>query len=266
MWEIGSRDGRDGVALLHAFPGCVVHAFEPNPDTYPSVEHAAAKSYSRLIPHQIALCVTDGPVLFHKIDRRRTVTTWADGNPGASSLFRASGAYDGIEKYVQTPIVVRGATAAGLIGSNEVPSPDFIWMDVQGAEGLVLAGFGSRLADVKAIYVELSLREMYEGQAMAPEVVARLRENFRWHSVLHHGSWQFDALFISRNYSGPELIVRDIALRASLRTGLNVGIAFPAKKAGLRLVRAAKRRARRAVARVDRRDGSPPSGKDSHAR
>ena len=218
------------------------------------------------MPHQIALCGTDGHVVFHKIDRRRAVTTWADGNPGASSLFRASGAYDGIEKYVQTPIAVRGATAAGLIDSNEVPSPDFIWIDVQGAEGLVLAGFGSRLADVKAIYVELSLREMYEGQAMAPEVVARLRENFRWHSVLHHGSWQFDALFISRNYSGPELIVRDLALRSSLRTGLNVGIAFPARMAAAGLLRAGKSRARRAVARVDRRDGSPPPSKDSHAR
>jgi len=228
-WEIGSRDGRDALRILEAFPNCTVHAFEPNPDTWPLVQQAESLAKPRLTAHNLALSDTDATLVFYKIDREHTVTTWADGNPGASSLFRATGAYDEIEQYVQIPVEVRGAKAASLIKSGEAPVPAVIWMDAQGAEDMILRGFEEFLdGGVRAIYVELSLCEMYEGQALAPQVVETLRHSFYWHSVVHQGDWQFDALFIARSFRDPSLALRDLALRASLRTRLKAGIAYPA--------------------------------------
>jgi FkbM family methyltransferase len=223
IWEIGSRDGRDGVALLRSFPGSNVHSFEPNPDTFPLVEQAAQRNAPRLVAHALALSNIQGSVEFLKIDPENTITSWSDGNPGASSLFYANGEYE-VETYVQVPVEVEAITAEALIRSQVAPIPDLVWMDVQGAEGLVLEGFGEYLQQVKAIYVELSLREMYVGQAMATDVVRRLGKNFWWHSVLHTGSWQFDALFLNKSATGRGLARRDLALRTSLRSGLGAGI------------------------------------------
>jgi FkbM family methyltransferase len=231
IWEIGSRDGKDGAAMLGSFPGSDVHSFEPNPDTFPLVEETSQRHAPRMVAHALALSNVQGTIEFLKIDPEKTTTSWEDGNPGASSLFHANGEYD-LETDAQTPVDVEAMTAAALIRSQVVPVPDLIWMDVQGAEGLVLEGFGDYLRQVKAIYVELSLREMYAGQAMARDVIRSLGKNFWWHSVLRTGSWQFDALFVNKSATGRGLAKGDLALRASLRSGLYAGIAYPATMRG----------------------------------
>ena len=83
-YELGSRDGEDAARLAVAAPDAHVIAFECNPDTVPTVQSRLAD-----VPkaRAVDLAVTDfnGTTTFHKIDPLRTVTTWADGNPGASS-------------------------------------------------------------------------------------------------------------------------------------------------------------------------------------
>jgi hypothetical protein len=49
---------------------------------------------------------------------------------------------------------------------------DLVWVDVQGAELLALRGMGEMLATVRAIQLEITYRELYQGQAMWPEVRA----------------------------------------------------------------------------------------------
>ena len=227
IWEVGSRDGEDGIALLRAFPESVVHCFEPNPNTFPKVRNCADQSGGCLVPHSIALCNEDAAVTFFCIDQELTVTPWEDGNPGASSLFEASGNYDHVERYVQTAITVEGSRGDSLINSEQVPRPNLIWMDVQGAELLVLKWLEEYLPSVDAIFLELSLKEIYRGQALAPEVVDILKRNFYWHSVYRHGPWQFDALFVSRRIKNSGLSMRDALFRWSLKTHLKIGIARP---------------------------------------
>lgn len=229
IWEIGSRDGEDALELLNAFPQSVVHSFEPKPDTFPKLVEKSLQSQGRVIAHQLALNDFDGSATFFAIDPKETVTTWADGNPGASSLFRANGEYDGIEKYVQTPIEVNCAKASTLIDAHTAPIPSVVWMDVQGAEACVLRGFESYLESVDLFYIELSLKPMYEGQALAQDVIRILRENFYFHSVASHGQWQFDAIFVSKRASKSfSLTIRDALLRGSIATHLNIGISEPA--------------------------------------
>ena len=197
IWEIGSRDGQDAQAILKVFPLAKIQSFEPNPDTFKMVEEVSTNSFGKINAINLALSDSDGEITFHKIDTASTVTTWTDGNPGASSMFIASPDYE-FEKYHQTPVTVKSFQAKTLIESEGFTTPDFIWMDVQGAEGLVIQGFGQYLPSVSFIYVELSLRPLYLGQPLASEIVKLLSKDFYWHKNLSYGSWQFDALFVNK--------------------------------------------------------------------
>ena len=53
-----------------------------------------------------AVCDYDGSITFYPINQEKTITTWKDGNPGASSLFKSNGKYP-IETYVQDEITTK---------------------------------------------------------------------------------------------------------------------------------------------------------------
>jgi FkbM family methyltransferase len=56
-----------------------------------------------------------------------------------------------------------------------LPSIDLLWMDVQGAEGKVLAGGLETLKRTKAIFLEVALvRSPYKGAMLFPEIKAKL--------------------------------------------------------------------------------------------
>jgi FkbM family methyltransferase len=225
IWEIGSRDGLDSQKMSEIFPQARIKSFEPNPDTFSMVEDVAHNSCGKITALNLAISDSDGEITFNKIDTSSTVTTWADGNPGASSMFIASEEYD-IEKYFQIPVKVKSNKAKTLIENQGLATPNLIWMDAQGAEGLVIQGFGEHIANVDFIYVELSLKPLYIGQPLASEIVKLLLENFYWYSNLTKGSWQFDALFINKKYRSHKLVCRNTLLFLSLKSNLNIGIEY----------------------------------------
>lgn len=61
-----------------------------------------------------------------------------------------------------------------LVAARKLPPPDLVKIDVQGFEGRVLSGGERTLAQAQRLVIELSLREMYEGQSLLPEVLSRL--------------------------------------------------------------------------------------------
>lgn len=113
-----------------------------------------------------------------------------------------------------------------MISKGLAPAPNLVWMDVQGAELVALQGFGDSLTEISLIYVELSLKPLYSGQALAKEVIDFLKPHFYWHSVMNTGRWQFDAVFISKLLPANALLRgRDAALRAALQMPMKPGIA-----------------------------------------
>jgi len=202
IYELGSRDGEDAARLSAAAPHAQVVAFECNPDTVTEVRRRLAD-----VPNTRAmdLAVTDfdGSATFYKIDPQRTVTTWEDGNPGASSLYVATGNYP-IEEYVQTPVSVRAARLDTLIEADTIPPPELLWIDLQGAELAALRGLGVHLGQVGLVYVELSFLDIYEGQPLAKEVVDFLRGAcFTIAAVPWKGEFQCEVIFVNLRLLGP---------------------------------------------------------------
>ena len=174
IFDIGSRDGLQSVEFHAAFPGARIHAFECNPDTFPTVVENT-RACPRITPANFAVNDYSGECTFYKIDREKTRTPWEDGNPGASSLFQANGQYT-LEDYVQQPVTVACTTLDDYCASVGITQVDLIWMDLQGAELKAFQGFRQGLQRARYIYVELTHRAIYEGQPLFAEVDAFLRE------------------------------------------------------------------------------------------
>src|SRR2546430_1702409 len=104
MLDVGSRDGRQAVELAGLFPEAQVVAIECNHQTLEQCRRNVARN-SRIRLVEKAINSHTGRCRFYPIDPQRTVTSWADGNPGASSLFLANGEYP-VEAYAQNEVEV----------------------------------------------------------------------------------------------------------------------------------------------------------------
>jgi len=193
--DIGSRDALEAIALKDHYPEATVYAFECNP---PAIERCAQNIQDHPDIILIPKAISDecGPVVFHAIDPEKTITTWPDGNIGASSLFVANPAYPN-ETYVQNEITVEAITLAQWAVDAGVDTIDIIWMDLQGAELKALRGLGELIETVRAVYTEVEYREMYFGQPLFPEIDEYLTlHGFHLRAKFNTSEWFGDVLYV----------------------------------------------------------------------
>ena len=192
--DVGARDGSETREFAQRLRSARVFAFECNPQTLPACRSTvSALPNAELIEKAVAARV--GPMTLFPIDPERTETTWADGNPGASSLFRASGKYP-VESYAQDEITVQGTTLEAFMEERGLGSIDLLWMDIQGAEKLALKGLGTRIRDVKLVHTEVEFVEIYSGQPLFGEVKSFLNAaGFRLVAFTAMGPFSADAVF-----------------------------------------------------------------------
>ncbi|MGH3009954.1 MAG: FkbM family methyltransferase [Gaiellaceae bacterium] len=197
--DVGSRDGQEALAFATAHPKARVYFFECNPATLPLCRKVEGLRENLQLVEK-AVSDRDGLVQFYPIDPALTETTWEDGNPGASSLFQASGKYP-VERYVQTQIEVESIRLDTFLRDTNLPRIDLLWMDVQGAEEMVCKGLGERLSDVGLIHTEVEFIEIYSGQVLFPELKKLLhRAGFVLVGFTHLGTYSADAVFVNRDW------------------------------------------------------------------
>lgn len=196
VFELGARDGAETIAFAKQFPWANIFAFECNPATLGQCREAI-KGLQNVSLVEKAVCDRDGEIPFYPINPAFTITTWKDGNPGASSIYKASSKYP-VEQYVQDEIRVPATTLESFIDEHHVPPIDLLWMDIQGAELLALKGMGSHLQGVRLIHSEVEFLEIYQGQPLFREVKRYLnRHSFRLIEFTHLERYSADAVFIN---------------------------------------------------------------------
>jgi FkbM family methyltransferase len=210
VFELGARDGAETVAFRRLLPGAMIYSFECNPATLPLCR-AAVEGLSGVRLVEKAVSERNGTAVFYAIDPERTSTSWSDGNPGASSLFQASGKYPE-EDYVQDQTTVETVRLDSFLEEIGLTGIDLLWMDIQGAELLALQGLGSKLSTVKLIHLEAEFVEIYEGQPLFSDLKRFLNaRGFLLQSFTTMGRYSADAVFVN---SG--LLSTKQALRARL--------------------------------------------------
>jgi len=195
IFDLGSRDCNQSIEFYKTFPNANIYAFECNPNTLKLCENNIKPYRDRITLIKGAVCDYDGDITFYPINQYETITTWRDGNPGASSIFRSNGNYT-VEKYVQYEIKTNCHRLDTIMKTYNIPSVDIIWMDVQGSELLVLKGLGDYINGLKYIYTEVTHKEMYSGQVMFKELNDFIILNdFEILNNLTLQGWQEDVIY-----------------------------------------------------------------------
>jgi len=176
IFDVGACHALESVELSKKYPNAKVYTFEANPVSY-NVCLENTEGYDSITVINEAVNDYDGLCKFYPMDKEKTITTWEDGNQGASSLYRANGQYDFIEKYVQYEIEVPCTRLDTFCEKNDIDKIDIIWMDLQGAELKALQSLGSLLDTVQIIHTELEMNPMYEGQCLFSDVNEYLINN-----------------------------------------------------------------------------------------
>lgn len=176
IFDIGSCHCLESVEFAKKYKDSRIFAFEANPESY-QVCLNNSKDYPSIEVINQAVNDYDGSCKFYPMDKERTITTWEDGNQGASSLYRANGAYDHIEKYVQYEIEVPCTRIDTFCEKNNIDHIDIVWMDLQGAELKALKSMGEILDTVQIIHTELEMNPMYDGQCLFSDVNNFLTNN-----------------------------------------------------------------------------------------
>jgi FkbM family methyltransferase len=195
IFDIGSRDCQQSIEFYNTFPNAKIYAFECNPNTLNICKENIRPYNDRITLIEGAVCDYNGTIKFYPIDKNKTVTTWADGNPGASSIFQSNGNYPA-EKYVQYEISTNCHRLDSVMSNMRIPRVDIIWMDLQGAELLALKGLGNHLQRVKYIYTEVIHIEMYTGQVLFNELNRFILSNgFGIKNNLSMSGWHEDVIY-----------------------------------------------------------------------
>ncbi len=197
IFEIGARDCGETLGFKSLFPDSTIYTFECNPQTLPLCRERV-RGLTNVTLVEKAVSDTDGTVSFFPIDTQKTSTVWPDGNPGASSLLKASGKYP-LESYVQKETAVEATTLDTFMREKSISHIDMMWMDIQGAELQAFRGMKERIRDVGIIHVEVEFLEIYSGQALFPEIRSYLAENgLIFIGFTNAGTYAGDAVFVNR--------------------------------------------------------------------
>lgn len=176
IFDIGACHALESVEFAKRFKDARIFTFEANPVSY-EVCLKNTQDYPSITVINQAVNDFDGKCKFYPMDKDKTITTWEDGNQGASSLYKSNGSYDHIEKYVQYEIEVPCTRLDTFCEKNNIDQVDIIWMDLQGAELKALKSLGEMLQTVQIIHTELEMNPMYEGQCLFSDVYDYLKLN-----------------------------------------------------------------------------------------
>lgn len=180
--DIGACEGEDSIRYARHYPRARIFAFEPLPANQAIIRtnllHHGVTNVE-LVP--LALSDRADKAVFHVSSGRPpdlfAGENWNYGNKSSSLLAPAApGPMHGWIEFKET-ITVPTGTLDHFCRQRGLDHIDFIQMDVQGAEQLVLTGATAILPHVTAIWLEVSAREHYHGQALAPEITQLMRRH-----------------------------------------------------------------------------------------
>jgi FkbM family methyltransferase len=191
--DIGANRGQFALVARRCFPQAHIVSFEPLPVPTECFRQMLGKD-PRVTVHQAAVGDASGDATIH-IPEEDDSSSLFPITALQSALFPGTA-----EVRTQT---VRIGRLSEFIDAQSIEPPALLKLDVQGYELEVLRGCEELIDRFLYAYVECSFVELYEGQALADEVIGWLREHgFRLRGVhnavydRHGQAIQADFLFI----------------------------------------------------------------------
>jgi len=196
FYDLGAHRGIWSEMCYSVFAPETCVLFEPQRDRETEILSRSARAGAQWKLMPVALGDQDGQATLH-VNRQSAASSMLTPDSAAPSEY-----WGGDEARRES---VKVATLDGLVASCNLPAPDLIKMDVQGFEAKILAGGEQTIRKAARLVIEVSLRPIYDGQALLPEVLAKLTQ---WGFVVEDinealrrwpsgGLWQVDLWLIN---------------------------------------------------------------------
>ena len=174
--EIGANDGSDSVLFATNFPIGRICCFECDQRAISKWrKRLGSPSHVQLI--ECALCDRNGTSLFYPsggLTPQPHVYGYEDWDKSGSLCPPDRHTqYDPWLRFLP-PVEVRTMTLDSWVAENHLGVIDFAWVDVQGAEAMVLRGAQATLPRIRWWYCECHSLPLYHGQATLEEVQSLL--------------------------------------------------------------------------------------------
>jgi FkbM family methyltransferase len=191
--DIGANVGQSSLRLNWTFPKASIHAFEPSPTTFQTLQTNFAKS-DRVKPWNLAMGETPGALTFQENEC-----------PDMSSFLDLGAAGWGkIIKETKVPVT----TVDQFLAEQQIPFVDVLKSDTQGFDLQVFKGAeqAMRANRIGMVYCEFTFVELYQGMPSFQSVFQHLIERnfllvaiYDVHHKNRHAGW-CDMLFVNKEY------------------------------------------------------------------
>lgn len=175
VFELGSRDCKDALAIYREYRPITVYSFECNPEAV-AICRQTLKDFKWVTKNihlvERAVWSEQKTIEFFSVVDSKDV---AHVNIGASSCFEVKKDY--VEKFTQKKVQVPAVRLDAFLKERSINKIDLLCVDLQGAEYHALLGLGEGLKDVSYIIVELETEPIYQGQHLFGAVEKYLNEN-----------------------------------------------------------------------------------------
>ena len=164
--DIGANRGQFTLISRKFFPDAQIDSFEPlaePADRFQKVFVGDANTHL----HRCAIGATEGKTTIHVSRKDDSSSLLPIGNT-QTAMFPGTG-----ERETRT---IRVAPLDAVLTKQYIQSPALLKLDVQGYELQALRGCESLLDRFRYVYCECSFVELYEGQALAHEVIDYLHQ------------------------------------------------------------------------------------------
>ena len=164
--DIGANRGQFSLISRKVFPQAMIYAFEPL--TEPANKFRQVfKNDTRVKLSQCAIGPENGQTTIH-VSKQDDSSSLLPISERQAELFPGTD-----EKEIRQ---VEVSLLENVLKREDILHPGFLKIDVQGYEKSVLRGCDSLITCFSYIYVECSFVELYQGQALAHEIIDYLRQ------------------------------------------------------------------------------------------
>lgn len=168
--DIGANRGQFALMARLCFPQARIVAFEPLERPAERFQNVFSND-KNVILHQVAIGTHSHQASIHLSARD-------DSSSLLPILALQETIFPGTQEVGRRKVKV--APLNEFLCAADIQSPALLKLDVQGYELKVLEGCRPLLTSFDHVYLELSFMELYQGQALADQVIAYLREQNFW--------------------------------------------------------------------------------------
>lgn len=206
IFDIGACEAEDSIRYSDLFPKSVIYAFEPRIDNCEKAKELI-KQYnkSNIVFENIALSNKNGIADFYLSEGEpldlKNNEFWNYGNK-SSSLLPPS---EELKKHIawlsfKEKMEVKTQRLDDYVKEKNVSAIDFIHIDVQGAELMVLEGAGDFLSKIKIIWMEVEAVQLYKDQPLKNDIEKFTKSNQFINILDTVNKVSGDQLYVNKNY------------------------------------------------------------------